>query len=117
MLAENPLIMNIEVSNLNMNVLESDLTRLFAPYGEISSIELLRDKLNNRSRGRAFVEMAVEKEGQQAMHSLHGTELMGKNMIVTKVKYVPGEGLTPKKTEGLFSLLSFRDSSTEKKRH
>lgn len=81
--------MNIEVSNLHMDVIESDLKKIFAPYGEINSIELLRDKISNRSRCRAFVEMQHEKDGQQAMKSLGGTQLMNKALMLSEVKYDP----------------------------
>jgi RNA recognition motif-containing protein len=83
--------MNIEVSNLHLNVIESDLKKIFAPYGEITSIELLRDKVSNRSRCRAFVEMLNEKEALQAIESLSGTELLAKAMVLAEVKYHPGK--------------------------
>ncbi|MGN6164257.1 MAG: RNA recognition motif domain-containing protein [Flavisolibacter sp.] len=79
--------MNIHVTNLNLNLIESDLQRLFTPYGEVKSIELLRDKLNNRSRGSAFINMPVDKEGEQAIINLHGFHFAGKTIAVAKVSY------------------------------
>lgn len=84
--------MNIHVSNLHPNMIESDLLRVFALYGEVNSVELIRDKLNNRSKGRAFIEMPVEKEGQKALTTLDGTEMMGRMVKVSEVKYDPGYG-------------------------
>jgi RNA recognition motif-containing protein len=81
--------MNIHISNLNLNLIESDLQRLFAPYGEIKSVRLVRDKLNNRSKGRAFVDMPVDKEGQKAINSLDKSEVMGKTISVTEIRYDP----------------------------
>lgn len=83
--------MNIEVSNLHLNVIESDLKKVFASYGEVSSIELLRDKVSNRSRCRAFVEMADERDAMQALKSLEGRELMTKAMILKEIKYDPAK--------------------------
>jgi RNA recognition motif-containing protein len=83
--------MNIEVSNLHLNVIESDLKKIFAPYGEVNSVELLRDKVSNRSRGRAFIEMPDEKEALQAIKSLDGTELMAKTIVISQVKYDPAQ--------------------------
>ena len=74
--------MNIHISNLSLNVVESDLQRLFASFGEINSVELVRDKLNNRSKGRAFIDMPVEKEGQKAILNLNGTDMMGRQITV-----------------------------------
>ncbi|HZI00917.1 MAG TPA: RNA-binding protein [Flavisolibacter sp.] len=76
--------MNIQITNLDVNLIESDLRRLFTPFGEIFTIEIVRDKLNNRSSGRAFVDMPVLKEAKQAVSSLHGTVLAGKAIVVTE---------------------------------
>ena len=81
--------MNIHVSNLNLNLTESDLQRMFAPFGEIKLIELVRDKLNNRSRGRAYISMPVEKEGRNAIQNLNGQEFRGKPITVSEVSYDP----------------------------
>jgi RNA recognition motif-containing protein len=82
--------MNIHVSNLNPNLLESDVQRIFSPFGEIKSLELMRDKLNNRSKGRAFIDMPSDKEGRKAITNLDGTEIMGKVITVSELKYDPG---------------------------
>ena len=74
--------MLIEITSLHMNVAETDLQRLFFPFGEISSIEILRDRLNNRPRGKAIIEMPVEKQAQQAVASLNGTLLFGRRIRV-----------------------------------
>ena len=79
--------MNLHVTNLNLNLIESDIQRLFTPFGEIRSIELVRDKLTNRSRGSAFIDMPVEKEGKKAILSLHGFAFAGKTLGVAEVPY------------------------------
>jgi len=81
--------MNIHVSNLNLNVLESDLQRIFSLYGEVKSVELVRDKLNNRSKGRAFIDMPVDKEGQKAILQLNGSDIMGRQITVSEIRYDP----------------------------
>jgi RNA recognition motif-containing protein len=75
--------MNIQVTNLNINMIETDLQRLFTPFGEIISIEILRDKINHRSRGKAVVAMPVEKEAQNAIVNLNGVALGGKSIMVS----------------------------------
>ena len=82
--------MKIHVSNLHLNVIESDLQRMFVPFGEVKSVELVRDKLNNRPRGSAFIDMPVEKEGLKALSSLDGSEVLGKFIRVSEVTYDPG---------------------------
>lgn len=81
--------MNIHISNLNSNLIEPDLQRLFSKYGEVSSVDLVRDKINNRSLCHGFVEMPVKKEAEQAVASLDKTEIKGKRIVVTEVTYDP----------------------------
>jgi RNA recognition motif-containing protein len=76
--------MNIEITNIHLNVIEADLRRLFTPFGEVRMVELVRDKWNNRSTGRAIVSMPVEKQAQAAVITLHGTVLSGKVIAVIK---------------------------------
>ena len=87
-------IMNIQVSNLNLNLIESDLQRLFTPYGEVGSINIIRDKLNNRSRGKALIDMPVNIEARQAIISLHGKLFGGKTINVIEIPNDKDEGIT-----------------------
>lgn len=77
--------MNIHVTNLDLNLIEADLQRLFTPYGEIHTVQIVRDQWNNRSKGRAFINMPVEKEALQAILSLNGVLLGHKNIAVSGV--------------------------------
>lgn len=81
--------MQIHVSNLSSNMLESDLQRLFAKYGEVESVELVRDKLNNRSLCHGFICMPVTREAEQAIASLDRTDVKGKRIGVASVVYDP----------------------------
>ena len=76
--------MNIEITNIHLNVIEADLRRLFTPFGEVAMVQLVRDKWNNRSTGRALVNMPVEKQAEAAIVTLHGTILSGKAIMVSK---------------------------------
>lgn len=81
--------MQIHVFGLHSNLIETDILRLFSRYGEVDGVQLVRDKLNNRSLGRALVNMPVQKEAVQAMASLNGTEVKGKKLIISEVVYDP----------------------------
>lgn len=81
--------MQIHVSNLNANLIESDIQRMFTRFGEVDTVRLMRDKLNNRSTGRAFVEMPVQKEAVQAVVTLNGSDVKGKRIVVKQVVYDP----------------------------
>ena len=81
--------MQIHVSNLHSNLIEADIQRLFSRFGEVESVRLMRNKLNHRSLGHAFVEMPVRVEAAQAIVSLTGTEVKGKKLTVSEVTYDP----------------------------
>jgi len=81
--------MHIHVSNLNSNLIESDLQRMFSKYGEVSSVELVRDKLNNRSLCHGFIDMPVRRDAEQAVTCLDRTDIKGKRINVAEVVYDP----------------------------
>ncbi len=74
--------MNIYVANLGYSVSDEQLTNLFAEYGQVSSVKVIMDKLTNRSRGFAFVDMPNEAEGQKAINELSGKMLDGRAISV-----------------------------------
>lgn len=76
--------MNILVYNLSFNLIDSDIRRMFAPFGVVNSAEVVKDKLNGRSKGKALIEMPVEAEAQQAIVSLDQTVVDGKKISVQK---------------------------------
>ena len=81
--------MNIQVYNLSRNTSDADLRRLFAAYGVVNSAEVVRDKLNGRSKGNGVIEMPVEREASQAIASLDQTVMDGKNISVSELNLPP----------------------------
>ena len=77
--------MLIEVSNMNRNLIEADVRRLFTPYGEVASVQVIRDRHNNRPSGRAHVLMPVERQARAALVSLHGLLWAGKSIHLTEI--------------------------------
>ena len=83
--------MNIYVGNLSWDLTEQDLLEMFAPYGEVVSAKIVTDKFNNnRSKGFGFVEMSDAEAGNAAITALHGTEVMGRSIVVNESQ--PREG-------------------------
>jgi len=83
--------MNIHVTNLSSNIMDDDLGKLFSAYGEVSFIAVVRDKINGRSKGNAFVEMPVQAQAEQAILALHHMEIDGQKISVHEVEYKAGE--------------------------
>jgi RNA recognition motif-containing protein len=78
--------MNIYVGNLSNEVTEEDLKQAFETFGEVESVNIIKDKYTNRSKGFGFVEMASKAEGQSAIDGLNGKELKGKALNVNEAR-------------------------------
>ncbi len=76
--------MDIQVFNLSLNIGDADLKKLFSPFGKVNSVNVVRDKLNGRSKGNALIVMPVEVEAKQAIVSLNQTMMDGKRIKVTE---------------------------------
>ena len=83
--------MNIFVSNISFKVREEALKDLFSPFGEVTSVRIIKDKETKRSRGFGFVEMANDSEGETAIDTLNGTEHYERAIVVSVAKGVPAE--------------------------
>lgn len=83
--------MHILISNLSKNIINDDLIQLFSAYGVVSFSTVVRDSKTGRSKGRAFVEMPFNAQGEQAISALNGTALDGKEITVQKIEGRAGE--------------------------
>lgn len=81
--------MNIQVHNLSLNVIDSDIRKLFAAFGIVDAAEVIKDKLNGRSKGNAVVDMPVETQARQAIITLDQTIIDGKKISVREVPAFP----------------------------
>ena len=81
--------MNIFVSNISFKVREDALSDLFSPFGEVTSVRIIKDKETKRSRGFGFVEMASDEDGQKAIDALNGTEHYERAIVVSQAKGKP----------------------------
>jgi RNA recognition motif-containing protein len=78
--------MNIYVGNLSFEASEDDLRGLFAPFGQVTSVSLIKDKFTGQSRGFAFVEMPNMSEGQKAIQGLNGKEFKTRALTVNAAR-------------------------------
>ncbi len=78
--------MNIFVAKLNFDTQSEDLREAFSSFGEVSSANVIMDKMTGRSRGFGFVEMPNEDEGREAIAELNDTELDGRTIVVKKAE-------------------------------
>ncbi|MFW5712044.1 MAG: RNA recognition motif domain-containing protein [bacterium] len=78
--------MNIYVGNLTYSATEDDLKNLFQEYGTVSSVRVIFDRMTQRSKGFAFVDMPDDNEANSAIDSLNGSEFMGRAMKVNQAR-------------------------------
>lgn len=74
----------IYVGNLSTDTKEDNLRALFSEYGNIVSLKIITDQYSGMSRGFGFIEMESEAEVKNAISSLNGHELDGKNIKVNE---------------------------------
>jgi cold-inducible RNA-binding protein len=68
-------MLNIFIRNLDSNASEEQLRALFAVYGVVESVTIVKDRDTGESRGFAFVEMTQAADAKTAISSLDGTFL------------------------------------------
>jgi RNA recognition motif-containing protein len=78
--------MNIFVGNLSRDVSPEDLRQAFEAHGEVSSVNIIKDKYSGEPRGFGFVEMPNKAEAQAAIENLNGKELRGQEMNVNEAR-------------------------------
>jgi RNA recognition motif-containing protein len=78
--------MNIYVGNLPYNSTDDDLRQTFAPYGEVTSANVIADKFTGRSRGFGFVEMPNDEEAKAAIEALNGKDVDGRQLRVNEAR-------------------------------
>lgn len=78
--------MNIYVGNLIHEINEADLKDAFEAFGEVTSVNIIKDRYTGVSKGFGFVEMPSKTEAQSAIDGLHGKELKGGALTVNEAR-------------------------------
>jgi RNA recognition motif-containing protein len=78
--------LNIYVGNLSRQATEEDVQEAFAPFGQIQSVVIIKDKFSGEPRGFAFVEMPSREEALAAISGLAGKELRGRAITVNEAR-------------------------------
>jgi RNA recognition motif-containing protein len=75
--------LNIYVGNLSYDVTEEELREEFAAFGEVASVNIIKDKYSGQSKGFGFVEMPLLSAGQAAINGLNGKMLHNRQISVS----------------------------------
>src|SRR5438876_5001521 len=74
------------VGNLNYEVTDGDLSKMFEPHGMVESAQVIMDRDTGRSKGFGFVEMKTDQEAQAAIAALSGQEAGGRALTVNEAR-------------------------------
>ncbi len=81
--------MNIYIGNLPYDVKDDELRQGFESYGQVFSVNVVKDRFSGRSKGFAFIEMSDEDEAKAAIDGLNGTTMNGREIKVNKARPKP----------------------------
>ena len=78
--------MKIYVGSLSYKATEEDLKKEFEGFGQVESVNIIKDRYSGESRGFGFVEMPNKDEAQSAIESLNGREMKGRKISVNEAR-------------------------------
>lgn len=78
------------VGNLSYETTETELRDLFAEFGPITSVALIKDRETGTSKGFAFVEMETQEGADKARQALNNTMMNNRALKIDEAR-PPGE--------------------------
>ena len=78
--------MNIYVGNLSNQTTEDDLRQAFEAFGQVESVNIIKDRFSGESRGFGFVEIPSKQEAQKAIEEMNGKDLNGRAVNVNEAR-------------------------------
>ena len=74
------------VGNLSFEATEADIEHAFSKYGDVKTVNIVKDRETGRSRGFGFVEMRDRQDGQKAIDGLNLQEIAGRAVTVNEAR-------------------------------
>jgi len=74
------------IGNLSFDTGEAELRDMFSAFGSVTSCNLIMDRMTDRSRGFAFVELSSAEEAEKAIAEMNGKEVGGRALTVNEAK-------------------------------
>ena len=77
---------NIYVGNLSFEATDADIRQAFEQYGNVTAVNVVKDRETGRSRGFAFVEMPDGNQAKEAIENLNLAEIAGRRVTVNEAR-------------------------------
>jgi RNA recognition motif-containing protein len=77
---------NIYIGNLSREVTEDELRKAFEAFGQVTLVNIIKDRYSGESRGFGFIEMPTKTEAQAAITGLNGTSLKERTLSVSEAR-------------------------------
>ena len=78
--------MKVYVGNLPFSVDDEKLREIFSAFGEVTEVQVIKDKFSGRSKGFGFVTFATKEDAEKAIAKLNDKEVEGRNLKVNEAK-------------------------------
>lgn len=82
------------VGNLSKSTTEDELNALFAQAGDVTAVEVIKDRRSDESRGFAFVTMSAQSEADKAVSMFNSYSLNDHALKVSLAKPREQRGVT-----------------------
>ena len=76
----------IYVGNLSKSTTQEDLNILFSQAGDVTSVDVIKDRKSGESNGFAFVTMSAQSEADKAVSMFNAYSLDDHSLRVTLVR-------------------------------
>jgi RNA recognition motif-containing protein len=76
----------LQIRNLSEDAAEDDLRALFAQFGDVLAVMIIRDPQTGASRGYGYATMSAQSEADTAVSRLDGRPFFGRPLRVGLVK-------------------------------
>lgn len=70
------------ISGFPLEITELELVQMISPFGEVSTIKIVRDKVTHKCKGYAFIEMINREAAINTIDALDCTSIDGRLLTV-----------------------------------
>ena len=84
----------LHVGNLSKSTTQEDLNVLFAQAGQVTAVEVIKERKSGESKGFAFITMSEQAEADQAISMFNSYSLSDHALKVSMAKPREQRGIT-----------------------